>query len=93
MIISFGDRDTERIWNGERFKSMPLDIQKTGRRKMRMLNNAQNLEDLRVLPSNRLEKLKGNWKAYYSIRINDPWRIIFKWNKQQASDIELIDYL
>ena len=92
MIVSFGARDTERIWNGERVKSMPLDIQKTGRRKLRMLNNAQSLEDLRVPPSNRLEKLKGTKKAYYSIRINDQWRIIFKWNKQLLSDVEIIDY-
>ena len=92
MIISFGSRDTERIWKGEKIKSMPLDIQGIGRRKLRMLNNAWNLEDLRIPPSNRLEKLKGKMKAFYSIRINDQWRIVFKWNKQQATEVEIVDY-
>ncbi len=63
-----------------------------GRRKLRMLNNSQNLADLRIPPSNRLEKLQGNLKDYYSIRINDQWRIIFQWDKGQASQVEITDY-
>ena len=57
-----------------------------------MLNNSQNIADLQIPPSNRLEKLKGNLKEYYSIRVNDQWRIIFKWDKGSASDVEMLDY-
>jgi len=64
----------------------------TTRRKLRMLNNSQNIMDLQVPPSNRLEKLKGNLKEYYSIRVNDQWRIIFKWEKGNAVDVEIFDY-
>jgi proteic killer suppression protein len=92
MIISFGSRETEKIWLGERIQKLPNDIQQTGRRKLRMLNNSQNLADLTVPPSNKLEKLKGNLKDFYSIGINDQWRIIFKWGNGNASDIEIIDY-
>lgn len=92
MIISFGSKETESIWNGVRVRKMPLDIQNTGRRKLRMLNNSQDLNDLRVPPSNRLEKLTGNLKAYYSIRINKQWRIIFKWSQGNASEVKIIDY-
>jgi proteic killer suppression protein len=67
-------------------------LQEIARRKLRMLNNSQNLTDLQVPPSNRLEKLKGNLKDYYSIRINDQWRIVFKWDKGNASDVEILDY-
>jgi toxin HigB-1 len=59
MIVSFGSKDTEKIWNGERVKKIPIEIQQTGRRKLRMINNSQNLSDLRIPPSNRLEKLQG----------------------------------
>ncbi len=92
MITSFGSRDTEKIWRGERVPKLPMEIQKIGRRKLRMLNNSQNMADLRIPPSNRLEKLGGNLKEFYSIRINDQWRIIFQWNSGQASDVEIIDY-
>ena len=92
MIVSFGDKNTEKIWNGERIKRLPNEIQEIGRRKLRMLNNSQNLSDLQIPPSNRLEKLKGNLKEFYSIRINDQWRIIFKWNNGNASNVEIIDY-
>lgn len=92
MIISFADKDTEKIWNGERVKSLPNEVQQIGRRKLRMLNNSQNLADLRIPPSNRLEKLAGNLKNYFSIRINDQWRIIFKWNNNHSSEVEIIDY-
>jgi proteic killer suppression protein len=92
MIISFGSADTEKVWNGERIKKWPAEIQNIGRRKLRMLNNSVNLADLRIPPSNRLEKLAGKLKEYYSIRINDQWRIIFKWNAGNASSVEIIDY-
>ena len=92
MITSFGSKQTEKIWNGERVKNLPLDIQNIGRRKLRMLNNSIAVADLRIPPSNRLEKLGGNLKEYYSIRINKQWRIIFKWNNGNASEVEIIDY-
>ena len=92
MIISFGGSETEKVWNGERVKKLPIEIQNTGRRKLRMLNNSVNLADLRIPPSNRLEKLSGKLKAFYSIRINDQWRIIFQWNAANASEVEIIDY-
>ena len=92
MIVSFGSKETEMIWNGIRVKKMPIDIQKVGRRKLRMLNNSQDLKDLRVPPSNRLEKLSGNLSGFYSIRINKQWRIIFKWNNGNAYEVEIMDY-
>jgi proteic killer suppression protein len=92
MIVSFGSKETENIWKGFRVKHIPGEIQETGRRKLRMLNNSQNIMDLRIPPSNRLEKLKGNFKEYYSIRINDQWRIIFKWNNANAYEVKITDY-
>jgi len=92
MILSFGSKDTEKIWDGIRVSKLPFDIQTTGRRKLRMINNSQSLNDLMVPPSNKLEKKKGNLKDYYSIRINDQWRIIFKWKDGNASEVEIIDY-
>jgi proteic killer suppression protein len=92
MILSFGSRDTLKIWDGERVKKIPNEIQEIGRRKLRMLNNSQNLADLQIPPSNKLEKLKGNLKEFYSIRINNQWRLIFKWHNGNASNVEIIDY-
>lgn len=92
MIISFGTKETEKIWNGERVKKLPNEIQETARRKLRMLNNSQNIGDLQIPPSNRLEKLKGSLKDFYSIRVNDQWRIIFRWKKSNASEVEIVDY-
>lgn len=92
MIVSFGSRETKKVWDGDWVKGFPTELQEIFRRKLRMLNNSQNLTDLQIPPSNRLEKLKGKLKEYYSIRINDQWRIIFKWNKGNASDVELVDY-
>jgi toxin HigB-1 len=92
MIVSFGSKDTEKIWKGERVKKLPLEIQEIGRRKLRMLNNSQSILDLQVPPSNRLEKLKGNLKDFYSIRINDQWRIVFKWHNGNIENAEIIDY-
>lgn len=92
MIVSFGSKQTEQIWNGIRVKKIPTEIQSIGRRKLRMLNNSQDISDLRVPPSNRLEKLSGNLKGYYSIRINKQWRIVFLWNKGNASQVKIVDY-
>jgi proteic killer suppression protein len=92
MIISFGSKETKKIWDGERIKGLATDLQEIARRKLRMVNNSQNTIDLQIPPSNRLEKLKGNMKEYYSIRINDQWRIIFKWDKGNALDVQIIDY-
>ena len=92
MIISFGNRETEKIWNGEVSKKLPREIQEVARRKFRMLNNSIDVTDLRIPPSNHLEKLKGGLKDFYSIRINNQWRIIFKWYNSNASEVEIIDY-
>jgi toxin HigB-1 len=92
MIVSFGSKDTEKIWEGKRIKRIPTDIQEIGRRKLRMLNNSQNITDLQIPPSNHLEKLSGNLKSYYSIRINNQWRIIFKWENNHSFEVEIIDY-
>ena len=92
MIISFGNSDTEKVWNGIRVKGLPTEIQNIGRRKLRMLNNSVGIADLRIPPSNRLEKLLGKAKDFYSIRINDQWRIVFKWNAGNASEVEILDY-
>ncbi len=92
MITSFGDKDTKKIWEGERVKGLSTEIQEMARRKLRMLNNSQDLADLQIPPSNRLEKLKGNYKEFYSIRINNQWRIIFKWNNGNVDQVKIIDY-
>jgi proteic killer suppression protein len=92
MIKSFGSRETEKIWEGSRSTRLPLEIQNIGRRKLRMLNNSVTIIDLRIPPSNRLEKLTGKRKDYHSIRINDQWRIIFKWHNGHSFDVEIIDY-
>ena len=92
MITSFGTKETEKIWNGDRVKNLPQEIQQIGRRKLRMLNNSQNLIDLKVTPSNKLEKLSGKMSDFYSIRINDQWRIVFKWDDGNSSDVTIMDY-
>jgi proteic killer suppression protein len=92
MLISFGNKQTKKIWEGERVKGLSTEVQEIGRRKLRMLNNSQDINDLMIPPSNRLEKLKGNLKDFYSIRINNQWRIIFKWNNGNAEQVEIIDY-
>jgi len=92
MIVSFGSKETEKVFNGESARGLPLEVQKTGRRKLRMLNNSQNIKDLTIPPSNKLEKLGGDLKGFYSIRINEQWRIIFHWKPAQASEVKIIDY-
>lgn len=92
MLNSFGNKETRNIWKGDKIKRLPVDIQEIARRKLRMLNNSQNLKDLQIPPSNRLEKLKGDLKEYYSIRINNNRRIIFQWKNSNAEQVEITDY-
>ena len=92
MIKSFGSKETGEIWQGNRVEKLPIEVQKVGRRKLRMLNNSQDLTDLRIPPSNKLEKLSGKLKSYYSIRINSQWRIIFKWKNSHSYGVEIMDY-
>jgi len=92
MILSFGSKDTKKIWLGERVKKLPLEIQQIGRRKLRMLNNSLEIADLMIPPSNKPEKLKGKSKDFYSIRINDQWRIVFRWENNNAFEVEIVDY-
>lgn len=92
MILNFGDKKTQKIWEGEFVKGISTGIQERTRRKLRMLNNSINIADLTIPPSNRLEKLKGTLKDFYSIRVNDQWRIIFQWIDGNSQNVELIDY-
>ncbi len=92
MIQSFGSKETEKVWNGIREKKLPIGIQSIGRRKLRMLNNSLDVKDLRIPPSDNLEKLSGDLKDFYSIRINKQWRIIFTWNSGNAYEVKITDY-
>jgi proteic killer suppression protein len=92
MIKSFSCEQTEMIWLGNKSRRFPSEIQNTARRKLRMLNNSFSINDLRVATSNRLEKLKGNLKGYYSLRVHDKYRIIFKWKSSNAHEVKIIDY-
>ena len=92
MITGFRDRETEKIWEAKVSRRLPRDIQAIARRKLRMLNNAHKLDDLRIPPANRLEALKGKRKGQHSIRINDQWRICFVWSAPNAHDVEIVDY-
>ncbi len=92
MIKEFGNKETEKIWNGIRSKKLPSEIQNVARRKLRMLNNAFDISDLRIPPANRLEKLKGNLSEYHSIRINNQWKIVFKWLNDDAYEVKIVDY-
>ena len=92
MIRGFDDRETERVWRGERSRSLPSDIQQTARRKLRQLNSVAIVADLRIPAGNRLERLKGDREGRYSIRINDQWRITFAWIDGGADDVRIEDY-
>ena len=92
MIKSFRDKESRKVCEGQRSRRLPQDIQQAVRRKLRMLNNAQSLDDLRIPPANRLEFLRGERAGQYSIRINDPWRICFVWNEGHAYEVEIVDY-
>jgi len=92
MISSFADAETEKIWNGLRSRKLPPDIQDKALLKLRLLNQARRLEDLRIPPGNRLEVLKGDRKGQFSIRKNDQWRICFHWRDGVPSNVEIADY-
>ncbi|MBV8686427.1 MAG: type II toxin-antitoxin system RelE/ParE family toxin [Alphaproteobacteria bacterium] len=92
MIRDFKDPETGRIFRGERSRKLPPDIQNVARRKLRQINRAQKPDDLRVPRGNRLEELKGLRKGTYSIRINDQWRICFRWVEGDALDVRIEDY-
>lgn len=92
MIKSVRDRETARVFARERSPRLPPDIQQLAYRKLRMLNNAQSLVDLRLPPGNHLEKLSGERAGQYSIRINRRWRICFIWRERDAHEVEIVDY-
>ena len=92
MIRSFSCEEAEKIWLGTRSRRLPSDIQDVARRKLRLLNNAATLQDLRIPPANRLEPLKGSRKGQWSIRVNDQWRICFHWKSDGPHDVEIVDY-
>ena len=92
MIRSFADKETEHIWNGDTSRRLPNQIQALARRKLRMLDAAQQLKDLRIPPANRLESLRGKREGQHSIRINDQWRICFTWHDGQCDAVEIVDY-
>jgi len=92
VIESFGDSATENIYRGLRVRGLPGVIQERARRKLRMINQARIVEDLQVPPGNRLEQLKGNLNGFWSIRINQQWRVIFRWQDGSKHDVRIIDY-
>jgi len=92
VIKTFKDAETEKIYQRERSRKLPTDIQQTALRKLRMINNSININDLRVPPANRLEKLSGDREGQYSIRINDQWRICFEWKSGDVFNVEIADY-
>lgn len=92
MIKTFKDAETERIYQRQRSRKLPPDIQQTALRKLRMINHSISINDLRVPPANRLEKLSGDREGQYSIRINDQWRICFEWKSGDALNVEITDY-
>jgi len=92
MIISFQDKETERIWNQQYSRKLPRDIQRIGLRKLIIISRAKDINDLNVPPGNRLERLSGKRQGQYSIRINDQFRICFYWENGSASSVEITDY-
>ncbi len=92
MIRGFADRETALIWSGRRSRKLPSDIQATALRKLRLLNQARRIEDLRAPPGNRLEALRGSRAGQYSLRVNDQWRICFTWGDGGPDHVEIVDY-
>jgi proteic killer suppression protein len=92
VIKTFSNEETQKIYQRQRSRKLPSDIQQVALRKLRMINNAITINDLRVPPANRLEKLGGNRSGQWSIRINDQWRICFRWEGSDAYDVEITDY-
>jgi len=92
VLKSFADKETRKIWNEQRSKALPIVIQQRALNKLAMMNQATSLDDLRIPPANRLEALKGDRSGQFSIRINDQWRICFRWQDSDAHDVEITDY-
>ena len=92
MIVGFRDAETEKIWRGLFSRRLPPNIQASALRKLRLINAAKRVDDLHVPPGNRLEALRGNRAGQWSIRINDQWRICFRWTEGGADDVEIVDY-
>jgi proteic killer suppression protein len=92
LIRSFSSKETERVWQGQSSRKFPREIQVRALRKLRQLDAAETIEDLRNPPGNRLELLKGERAGQMSIRINDQWRICFRWVEKDAEDVEIVDY-
>ena len=92
MIRSFRDRETEKVFRRERRTKFGLNVERAGLRKLLILNAAESLNYLRIPPGNRLEKLSGNREGQHSIRVNDQWRICFRWSEGDAYDVEIVDY-
>ena len=92
MIQNFKDKEAQKVFERKHSRKLPLDIQQVALRKLRILNRAETLQDLRVPPANRLERLVGDREGQYSIRVNDQWRICFVWQNGDALDVEIVDY-
>jgi proteic killer suppression protein len=92
MIKGFKDKEAEKLFHREPSRKLPQDIQRISLRKLRMLNRATTLDDLRIPPGNRLEALKGDREGQHSIRINEQWRICFIWNEGEVLAVEIVDY-
>ena len=92
MIISFRDKETEKIWKQQYSRQLPRDVQRIGLRKLIIINRAKDLNDLKIPPGNKLEQLTGNRQGQFSIRINDQFRICFYWGNGVASLVEITDY-
>jgi proteic killer suppression protein len=92
VIRSFRDKDTEAIWNRQHVKKLAPELSRSAYNKLVLLNAAGSINDLRVPPGNRLEKLSGRRAGQHSIRVNDQWRICFNWSSSGAADVELVDY-
>jgi proteic killer suppression protein len=92
MIRSFRDKETEKVFRREASRKFPPALQRLAQRKLVVLDGAEALQDLRIPPGNRLEKLRGDREGHYSIRINDQWRICFRWSNGDAEDVEIADY-
>jgi proteic killer suppression protein len=91
-VKTFKGKETETIWRGQRSRHLPQGVQQAARHKLRMIDNARTLDDLRVPPANRLERLRGDRAGQYSVRIYDQWRICFVWKQGDAFDVEIVDY-
>ena len=92
MIKSFGNKETEKVYRRDYVKKLPTEIQQGSLRKLRMLNNAKSMQDLRSPPGNRLEKLKGDREGQYSMRVNEQWRVCFEWKDNDAYEVEITEY-